>query len=84
LEIGNHIDTRGNDDFNLRMTEMRAKNISSYLISLGMDQSRLIPIGYGESTPYNTSEMILKETDKTKQEEMHIANRRTTFKIIKK
>ena len=42
VEIGSHTDAQGSDQFNLTLSENRAKNVVEYLISKGVDSSRLI------------------------------------------
>lgn len=52
VEIGTHTDERGNDQYNLRLSEMRAMQIVDYLQHKGIPIKRLIPKGYGETKPY--------------------------------
>lgn len=49
VEINSHTDTRGSDIYNLDLSQRRAKSCVNYLISKGVDASRLIPVGYGET-----------------------------------
>jgi peptidoglycan-associated lipoprotein len=51
IELGSHTDSRGNDDFNLDLSERRAQSVVNYLISKGIHPDRLISKGYGESQP---------------------------------
>lgn len=51
IEIGGHTDSRGNDDYNLRLSQERASSVMSYLINSGVDATRLTAVGYGESRP---------------------------------
>jgi OOP family OmpA-OmpF porin len=50
-EIEGHTDSTGTDAYNLDLSQRRAENIMKYLISSGVDPSRLKAIGYGESMP---------------------------------
>lgn len=51
VEINSHTDARGRDSYNLDLSKRRAKSCVDYLISKGIDPERLIPIGYGETSP---------------------------------
>jgi outer membrane protein OmpA-like peptidoglycan-associated protein len=74
IEIGCHSDERGAAEYNLRLTEMRAKVIVSYLQYKGINESSLIPNGYGESR------LLLVQA---KSEGEHSLNRRVEFKVVK-
>jgi peptidoglycan-associated lipoprotein len=51
IELGSHTDSRGNNDFNLDLSNKRAQSVVDYLISKGIKTDRLIAKGYGETTP---------------------------------
>jgi outer membrane protein OmpA-like peptidoglycan-associated protein len=51
LEIQGHADERGDDDFNLRLTEDRAAAVKTYLVGRGVAAERLVSHGYGETRP---------------------------------
>ena len=51
VEISGHTDNVGDDGENLSLSQRRSESIKQYLISKGINQSRLIPKGYGESQP---------------------------------
>jgi peptidoglycan-associated lipoprotein len=51
IELGSHTDSRGNDDFNLDLSNRRAQSVVNYLISKGIKEDRLISKGYGETQP---------------------------------
>lgn len=51
LEVQGHTDDRGNDFFNKRLSQQRADAVVKYLISHGIDRSRLVAKGYGEDKP---------------------------------
>ncbi len=58
LEVQGHTDDQGSDDYNLKLSQRRAETVVAYLSLFGIDTSRLLPKGYGESKPVtaNTSE----------------------------
>ncbi len=51
IELGAHCDYKGRDEYNERLSQRRAESVVSYLISQGIEADRLVPKGYGESTP---------------------------------
>ena len=73
IQINAHTDARGRLEYNMKLSADRATSVVNYLVSRGVDRSRLIAKGYGES-------MLLIQNAKSEDE--HQANRRTTFKVI--
>ena len=51
VEVQSHTDERGDDQFNQRLSDARARAVMSYLIAKGVDRSRLVAQGYGETQP---------------------------------
>lgn len=51
IELGSHTDSRGNDDFNLELSDRRAQSVVNYLITKGINTVRLVSKGYGETQP---------------------------------
>lgn len=51
LTIGVHTDSMGSDSYNLRLSQQRADAIVAALVSRGISESRLLPIGWGEQRP---------------------------------
>jgi peptidoglycan-associated lipoprotein len=51
IELSSHTDSRGNDDFNMDLSQRRAQSVVNYLITKGINPSRLVAKGYGESQP---------------------------------
>ena len=75
IQLGSHTDCRGNDGYNLTLSQQRAQSAVNYLIAQGIDPVRLSAIGYGETQP-----IALCACARCTETE-HQANRRTTFKI---
>ena len=70
--VQGHTDSRGNEEFNLKLSQNRAKSVADYLVSRGVDASLLSYEGYGSTQPIasnNTQEGRRK-------------NRRVVFKIV--
>jgi outer membrane protein OmpA-like peptidoglycan-associated protein len=72
IEIGGHTDNVGSAANNLRLSMERATAVMNYMISKGIDSSRLEAKGYGMTKPI--------ENNKT--EEGRAQNRRTEVKIL--
>ena len=51
VEVGGYTDTEGNDAYNQKLSQARAESVMKYLISKGIDPSRLSAVGYGEANP---------------------------------
>lgn len=74
IEISGHTDNKGSDDYNASLSQGRSQAVVDYLISQGIDTSRLTAHGYGESKPIDTN-----DTD-----EGRAINRRVEFTVLKK
>jgi outer membrane protein OmpA-like peptidoglycan-associated protein len=75
LYISGHTDQRGNEEYNLKLAERRAKSVMDYLINKGIDSSRMQYEWFGKSLPINDCGSI------PCTEEMHQQNRRTELKL---
>jgi OmpA-OmpF porin, OOP family len=73
IEMSAHTDSRGSDDYNFKLSGNRARSVMEYIISKGIDKSRITSNGYGETKPVATN-----ETDEGRQ-----LNRRVEFTILK-
>ncbi|HNQ91449.1 MAG TPA: peptidoglycan-associated lipoprotein Pal [Alphaproteobacteria bacterium] len=51
VTIEGHADERGTREYNLALGERRAASVRSYLMSLGVDASRVNTISYGKERP---------------------------------
>lgn len=81
FEIGGHTDFRGSNNYNLKLSEMRARGVTEYFIGKNIDKTRLSAKGYGEDSPLVPPDTILKFETKEIQEEAHRLNRRMELKI---
>jgi outer membrane protein OmpA-like peptidoglycan-associated protein len=77
VEINAHTDSRASDDFNLDLSERRAKAVVDYLVSRGIKRSRMEYHGYGETQLVNHCSNGVDCT-----EEQHGKNRRTEFRVL--
>ncbi len=74
IRISGYTDNIGSEDYNLRLSQKRAKAVYDYLISKNIDKNRLEYIGYGETKPIDSN-----ETEKGRSK-----NRRIEFEILNK
>jgi len=51
VSIEGHCDERGTREYNIALGERRANAVKKYLVSLGVDASRLSTISYGKERP---------------------------------
>ena len=51
LAIDGHTDNTGADNLNQKLSENRAAAVKAYLVKKGIDESRLVSAGYGETQP---------------------------------
>ena len=51
VKIESHTDNKGSDAYNLKLSDERARSTMQYVISKGINGSRLQARGYGESVP---------------------------------
>ena len=55
VEVSGHTDSQGNDDYNMDLSDRRAKSVRTYLMNKGIDGARLDAKGYGETKPIDTN-----------------------------
>ncbi len=83
IELSSHTDARGNDNYNLILSQGRAQSCVTYMISKGISANRIVATGYGETKPIIKEEEINKMVPKSEEfETAHQKNRRTAFKVI--
>lgn len=74
IEIASYTDSNGSEKYNQELSEKRSKAVVDYLVSKGLDPTRLESKGYGMSLPISNN-----DTEEGRQ-----LNRRTEFKILSK
>ena len=70
--IQGHTDSKGSEEYNLELSEKRAKSVYNHLLRKGVSSSRLVTMGLGESEPIATN-----ETDEGRQQ-----NRRVEVAVV--
>lgn len=78
IEIRSHTDSIGDENFNLNLSNERAKNVVNYLLRKGIDKDRLVAKGFGETLPIAPN----SNSDGSDNPEGREKNRRTEFVII--
>lgn len=76
IQLSSHTDCQGNNSYNENLSQQRAQAAVDYLISLGIESTRLSAVGYGENSP--AVDCACNKCD----DDQHQANRRTTFKVL--
>ena len=72
IRISGHADERGSDEYNLALGNRRATAAKQYLVSHGIDASRIETVSYGEERPLASGH----------DEESWAQNRRDEFEIL--
>ncbi len=78
IEIRAHTDSKGTDEYNMRLSQKRAESVVRYLKSKGIPESQMLAKGYGETLPLVPNETPDGKDDPKGREK----NRRTEFKIL--
>lgn len=73
FEISGHTDSRGDDNYNMRLSDKRAKFVRELLLKRGVDPTILVAVGKGETEPI---------VPNAQTEPEHEQNRRVDVKII--
>ena len=71
IEIQGHTDSKGADDYNMKLSERRAGAVADYLRAKGISSSRITTKGFGKTAPIASNET----------EEGRAQNRRVNFLI---
>lgn len=77
VELSSHTDSRGSDEYNMRLSKNRAKSCVNYILSKGIDKKLITAEGFGETKLVNNC-----ANDVPCSEEEHQANRRTELKLF--
>lgn len=82
IELSSHTDSRADNDYNMALSQRRADAAVKYIISRGIEGTRLIAKGYGETQPLISDEEINSMASEEAREAGHQKNRRTQFRIL--
>ena len=77
IKVESHTDNRGTDEYNMDLSNRRAQSTVQYVISKGIDKSRISGEGFGKSNP-------IEKCGDNCTEAQYQKNRRSEFIIVKK
>jgi outer membrane protein OmpA-like peptidoglycan-associated protein len=77
VELQSHCDSRGQNDYNQRLSDHRARSAALYLTDRSVSSDQVVPIGKGESQLKNECANLVPCS-----EAKHEQNRRTEFVIV--
>jgi outer membrane protein OmpA-like peptidoglycan-associated protein len=77
IEVASHTDSRGEDEYNLQLTQKQANSLKEFLIEQGIAEDRIKARGFGESQLINQCQNDIKCTSSE-----HVQNRRVEYVII--
>lgn len=77
IEVASHTDSRGEDEYNLQLTQRQANSLKEFLIEQGIAETRIRARGFGESQLINQCQNDVKCSS-----EEHVQNRRVEYVII--
>ncbi|MFT4697678.1 MAG: outer membrane protein OmpA-like peptidoglycan-associated protein [Flavobacteriaceae bacterium] len=77
IEVESHTDNIASDDYNNKLSERRAQSTVQYVISKGIETSKISGKGFGENSP-------VEKCGANCTDAQHQLNRRSEFLIIKK
>lgn len=78
VRVEGHTDSKGSDSYNMVLSERRAKEAQSYIVSKGISEERVIAKGFGETTPIAPN----ANPDGSDNPEGRAKNRRVEFKLL--
>lgn len=81
IELSSHTDCRASFQYNMTLSDNRAKASAEYIISKGISKERITGKGYGETKLVNDCACEGKVVSRPCTEEEHQANRRTEFQV---
>ena len=79
IVITGHTDRKGDDMYNMNLSQLRAQTVRAYLVNQGVNPSSMLAVGAGESQPVKEC-----STNLTRQQEIDCLqpNRRVTLDVI--
>ena len=78
VEIGSHTDSKGKQNYNIKLSQARAQSVVDYMISKGVSADRVKAQGYGDTQPVAPNKLPNGKDNP----EGRALNRRTEFKVI--
>ncbi|HLT38643.1 MAG TPA: OmpA family protein, partial [Enhygromyxa sp.] len=72
IEIAGHTDNQGKHDHNLQLSKDRAESVKSYLVGMGVAESRIETVGHGPDKPIDSNDTKAGRAN----------NRRIEFRVL--
>ncbi len=79
IEVSGHTDSKGNDAANMTLSQTRSQAVVNALIKKGIDKTKLIAKGYGETAPIAPNALPNGKPDVKGMQQ----NRRVELKIVR-
>lgn len=79
VRIESHTDSKGSDEYNLKLSKLRATSAYNYFVSKGIDKLAIEYSGFGETQLLNHC-----EDGEECSEQEHAINRRSIIKVVKR
>lgn len=72
IEIAGHTDNQGKHDHNMQLSKERAESVESYMVGMGVDDSRIETVGHGPDKPVDSNDTRAGRAN----------NRRIEFRVL--
>jgi outer membrane protein OmpA-like peptidoglycan-associated protein len=72
LRVEGHTDARASEDYNLELSAKRSLSVCDWLVDHGIEHTRLIAVGFGESRPLGPNDQVAGRDD-NRRTEFHVA-----------
>lgn len=85
VEVRSHTDARPAPQFrggNAELSRKRAGSCVDYLVSRGIDPTRLVAVGMGSDEPLIPMDSIMRVRSVDDKERLHALNRRSDFRVL--
>ena len=79
IEVSGHTDSKGNDEANMKLSQARSQAVVNAIVKKGIDKTKLIAKGYGETAPIAPNALPNGKPDVKGMQQ----NRRVEMKIVK-
>ncbi len=63
IQVAGHTDSKGSEEYNLRLSQSRADAVKNALAQRGVDPARIETIGFGESSPISSSDAMNRRVE---------------------